>query len=308
MSSIYGYGSSRAPSAPVLEARIRALTNRINTGITPSLVRQADALRSDFNRIRNPSETLMISMAQLNSVLTAHEDKMVRMAKNNSLITNREDDDFRRAVAMSLAPAPSSFSLRTPAPIMKVELQKARQYDMPGSQPAACTFHAVQAMSAVASNFSNVAQAIIRGDNVGLSQFQRNIIQDGLVNYDKAVKKQPDLLGGADLEHVRRFIPGGIRMDRSQNGVYMLGVKENPALNAIADYLFSAGSDTKVVWVKNGNDESFALVARGNQVILFDSHVNEICMLSSKAQAMNAIQAKLGNEELNLFDYALGTV
>jgi hypothetical protein len=183
-----------------------------------------------------------------------------------------------------------------------VELQKARQYDMPGERPSACTFHAIEAMNSIANDFDRVVKMIAQNDQKKLSQYQRGIIQKGLDNYTNALLQASSLIEGADLNDVRPFIPKGLEMGPSQSVIIC---SSNPGLDQIADHLFSGGS--KVVWVKNNNSESFALIAKGNQVVLFDSHRNEILLLSSKEQVVKAILAKsMGNESINVCDYGLG--
>lgn len=141
-----------------------------------------------------------------------------------------------------------------------------------------------------------------------LSEFQRGVIDSGLKSYERELPKNNTLRQGADLEHVRSVFEGSLRMGPSLGGDFVPG-KENEDLTFIADHLFAADGHSKVVWVKNGNSESFALIAKGNQVILFDSHWNEISLMFTKEQVVTAVQAKLGHDKVhNLFDYSLGRV
>ena len=76
--------------------------------------------------------------------------------------------------------------------IQKVPLQNARQYDMPGNQPAACTFHAVSAMRELSRNFEQVFNWAAQRDSVNLSAFQRNVILNmALPLYQAALSPNP---------------------------------------------------------------------------------------------------------------------
>lgn len=191
---------------------------------------------------------------------------------------------------------------------IKVALRGARQYDMPGNKPAACTFHAFQAIRVIAANFDLLAGMINREDGANLSKIQRRVIEAGLIDYSRALRQNSKLVEGADLDHLRPLLSKEIQMGSSLSVVFTPGAPSED-LTKIADHLFSAGGPTKAIWVKNPNDESFALIGNGNQVILFDSHYNEIQMLFTKEQLVNALQQKVSiDPQINLFDYALGTV
>jgi len=210
------------------------------------------------------------------------------------------------ASSRGLAPA-ASLPARVQEPI-KIEFQGSSQYDMPGERPPACTFHAVQAMKRIGGNFDLIAGPIVRRGK-GLYLLQKAIIQGGLANYAKATLQKPKFQEGADLEDMREFIPENVVLGASMPAVYKPGEGTDSDVAAIVDSLFAdSGDKVKIAWVKNANEESFALISKKDQVILFDSHKNEICMYFTKDQVRTALLAKLdfGGEGGSPFDYALG--
>lgn len=192
-----------------------------------------------------------------------------------------------------------------------VILTEARQYDMPGNQPSACTFHAIAAQTQIAQNFDLIYQQIMRGESRTLSQFQRGIVEAGLRDYNQQLARQPHLIQGADLEHIR--LPEGLDLEqyRSEN-LEPFGDR----LDRVMDHLSAPGDQTKVVWIKNGNEESFAVIAKANRFVIFDSHKNEIFAASSLEEARRKLVQKLspfinpGPQGIDMtpFEFATGQI
>lgn len=190
-------------------------------------------------------------------------------------------------------------------------LMNARQYDMPGNQPSACTFHAIAAQQQIAQNFDGIYQQFLRGESHALSQFQQGVIREGLAEYRRQLAARPDLLQGADLEHIR--LPVGLHLEqyRSEN-LEPFGNR----LDRVMNHLSTPGNQTNVVWIKNGNEESFAVIAKSGRFIIFDSHKNEIFAASSLDETRKKLVQKLGpyvnsdvvGNDMTPFDFATGHI
>lgn len=195
--------------------------------------------------------------------------------------------------------------------IQKVPLQNARQYDMPGNQPAACTFHAVSAMREISMNFEQIFNWASQRDSVNLSAFQRNVILNmGLPLYQAALARNPDLIEGADFAQIRPHFPREVQLQQPANHEELESFAGR--LNGVAHSLFAPLPATKMAWIKNGNEESFAVISRGNRAIIFDSHRNEIIATNSQAGTQEALREKLipfstENEGIDLTPFSYAT-
>lgn len=220
---------------------------------------------------------------------------------------SREKRDFNNSVA-------SSFDVRRPNDHVRANyhiatFENARQYDMAGQRPSACTFHALQAMWMIRNNFLSFTSSIRTNDSQHLALEQKSIIRRGLQFYEYTKQAHPDVMEGADLEHID--LPKGFpfKFDKIQNEVD--GSFEY-RLNQVVELLFSTPL-TKVVWIKNGNEESFAVIKVGEQVIIFDSHQNEMIHAYGADATKTALRNKLvgyknevGGVDLTPFAYAIG--
>jgi hypothetical protein len=196
-----------------------------------------------------------------------------------------------------------------PTPTIAVRLQGARQQEAGRKGEPACTFHAVTAMSAIGGNFDVLAREIKEGRTADLSRRQNGIIDAGLVTY----KQFPKLKGGADINQLidGRAIPANVQMNRKFDDIQL--VSFDTRLNDVVNHLYSPDPRTKVVWIKNGNDESFAVITKGTESILFDSHQNEIILTTSREitrqvldQKLRPFSQEMDGIDLNLFACAFG--
>jgi hypothetical protein len=200
---------------------------------------------------------------------------------------------IERIAAWFLATAPLAPQQPLPvAGVQKVTLQNARQYDMPGNQPAACTFHAISAMRELSANFDQVFNWVTLRDGANLSAFQRNVILNrGLPLYERAFAENPQIVEGADFDQIRPYFPAGVQLQQPPHNENFQSFDNR--LAPVVRHLFAPLPATKMVWIKNGNEESFAVVSRGQRAIIFDSHKNEIIATSNQAAAQNTLREKL---------------
>lgn len=213
---------------------------------------------------------------------------------------------FLRTAPLVVAPQQIANEL-----IQKVNLQNARQYDMPGNQPAACTFHAVSAMREISTNFEQVFNWIRDKNGAQLSALQIDVIcNKGLPLYRAALAQDDQLAQGADFQQILPHLPAGIRLQQPANHEELQTF--NDRLNIVVNHLFAPLPHTKTVWIKNGNEESFAIVSRAGRAIIFDSHKNEIVGTTTQDALSNALREKLmpfstelGGVDVTPFAYAL---
>jgi len=197
--------------------------------------------------------------------------------------------------------------------LRKVALRNASQYNMPGERPAACTFHAVSAIKEISTNFVQIFNWAAQRDSERLSAFQRDVILNkGLPLYERSIAQNPQLVEGADFEQIRPYLPEGVQLQ-------LPAVREDHQpfennLHEMARHLFAPLPLTKMGWIKTGNEESFAIVVRGDRAIIFDSHYNEIIATGDQRSTLNALREKLlpsSNEirglDVSPFAYALNT-
>jgi hypothetical protein len=208
--------------------------------------------------------------------------------------------DFCSAKELASPVAEATREVSVPDPI-EVSLENASQSDMGADMPSACAFHAVEAMRFIGAIFDLISKAIVnRGE--GLSHFQRTFIQQGLNSYNKAVEENPELVEGAYLDHIRKSISDYIVLEPTIDGE---GATE---VNDLIDYLFNGErGEKRAACVTNINEQSFALIAKEGRVIIFDSHLNKLCMYYSKDQVRTALQAKITFDGVTIFEYALAS-
>ncbi len=192
---------------------------------------------------------------------------------------------------VTTAPLPQAQPITVPG-VQKVNLMNARQYDMPGNQPAACTFHAVSALREISRNFEQVFNWVDQKDSAHLSAFQRSVILNiGLPLYRQALAQNPELVEGADFAQIRPFLPPEVQLQQPANHEDLRPFADR--LAEVVQHLFPRLPATKMVWIKNGNEESFAVVSRGNRAIIFDSHKNEIIAATGRNGTEEALREKL---------------
>jgi hypothetical protein len=188
------------------------------------------------------------------------------------------------------------------------------QYDPNNERPPACTFHALQAIPVIARNFDRWANCIQANDAAWLSSIQRDLVSEGLRYYRQAVALDPTFQQGADLEHIRNRFPQYLVQFQFQNTnqeMHPVPVR----VQTMANWLFSADNQKRIVWIKTHNEESFAVVCDQGRAIVFDSHKNEVTMARGKEQLQGFLTNKLlpfsqmmGGVDLNAFSYALGRI
>ena len=190
-----------------------------------------------------------------------------------------------------------------------------REYDREGLHPPACTLHAVCAIQEIASRFDEVFQNIQKGESGLLSTLQKGILHQGLRRYRSLTEERPDLRGGVDLEDIlqQALKPVTFKEIRSRNEVN--SEPYDIRLNRVVDHLIAESADhrTRFAWLKNGNSESFAVIARDNRAIIFDSHKTTLAATGTKAGLRAALNQKLVNfkneidgVDFNPFAYGLG--
>ncbi len=180
---------------------------------------------------------------------------------------------------------------RPPEGTHKVALQNARQYDL-GSAPAACTFHAVCAMKEITSKFDEIFDWIVTGNAVALSAFQCDVIQNkGLSLYQNALAQDASAVEGADFKQVQPYLPAGIHLHQPENHNDLQSF--DARLHIVLAHLSARAPQMKTVWLKTGNEESFAVIKNGNRAIIFDSHKNEIVATNRDDALQNALREKL---------------
>jgi hypothetical protein len=219
---------------------------------------------------------------------------------------------IERIAAWSLTRAPLPQAKPTAIPgVERVSLINARQYDMPGSQPAACTFHAVSALREISRNFEQILNWADQRDSAHLSAFQRAVILNmGLPLYREALARNPELVEGADFAQISPFLPPEVQLQQPANHEGLRSFAER--LAEVVGHLFALLPATKMVWIKNGNEESFAVVSRGNRAIIFDSHRNEIIATTSRNGTEEALREKLlpfstENDGLDITPFSFAT-
>lgn len=196
-------------------------------------------------------------------------------------------------------------------PIQRVELQKARQYDLKGAIPAACTFHALEAGMTISSQFEEFADLISQNYSKKLSLKQQQILGRGLTLYAKGLAKNREFIQGADIDQIaklkQQILPQGMNIQEKQTVVVNGPEEVKEKVKPILDYLFDRqGNPSRIVIMKNGNDESFSLIGKGEKVIIFDSHQNEIVLTQGREAISSQLSAKLAEyvEGMNTFEYA----
>lgn len=169
----------------------------------------------------------------------------------------------------------------------EVELRKASQYDMPGDRPSACTFHAVAAMQAISLRFDEVFDLIANDQATRLEDFQRQILNQGLLLYQRAGAP----LQGADFAQIKDYLPEDMPLFKDEDPEKLQTLDER--LNIAMEHLFAPNEQPKTMWIKSGNEESFAVIVRDNVAIIFDSHRNKIIATDSYEAARAVLQEKL---------------
>lgn len=141
-------------------------------------------------------------------------------------------------------------------------------------------------------NFEQVFNWAAQRDSVNLSAFQRNVILNmGLPLYQAALARNPDLIEGADFAQIRPYFPREVQLQQPANHEELQSFATR--LDRVVQHLFAPLPATKMAWIKNGNEESFAVISRGNRAIIFDSHRNEIIATTSQAGTQEALREKL---------------
>jgi|GEM_PF-3660913 len=197
------------------------------------------------------------------------------------------------------------------AVIYEARLIRARQYDMPGEKPPACTLHAVHAMSVILPRFNEVFGRICVNDPT-LSNFQKKILAQGIESFQKVTGQNAKLRGGMDLPDISAFTEKTLGFPLVQPKNHQDIQPFNDRLNNILQALFE--SDQKVAWIKTSNDESFAIIRHGTRAIIFDSHKNIMIATSSRDALEAFLREKLGEHvheiaemgDLNQCSYAIG--
>jgi hypothetical protein len=188
-------------------------------------------------------------------------------------------------------------------------------YDPRNERPPACTFHALNATSTIASLFYTWVNGILEKDAQGISLWQRQVIDAGLVDYINYRPYDPAFQQGADLENIRNrwpYLLEKLRLHFEVTNQEMQPVAVRT--QAIAEWLFADMQQKNVAWIKSGNEESFAVVSHNGRAIIFDSHKNEITLVHGKERTQAFLTAKLApysqmqdGVDLNAFSYAVGT-
>lgn len=200
-----------------------------------------------------------------------------------------------------------------PQKTIKVNLINARQYDR-AERPAACSFHAISAMDFISGHFDETARAIVQNNADHLSIMQNGIIDRGLQMYKEQSALRKELIRGADFEQIT--VPVSLKFRRKKENIIAINNSRDNVdeLTApIIEHLFSPSlSGKKIAWVKNINDESFALISNNSHMIVFDSHRNEINLVD-KNSAQEFLKRKILQEHFgkqdynyNAFEFALG--
>lgn len=265
-----------------------------------------------FNVTQNlPSSTVSISLGLigLTSVIASRifgQQQPAVAAQQPPSLAQREVKTLPASAAHPAAVARASAAVESNDTFM-VNLEDARQYDDNGDRPPSCTIHALAAMTWIGQLFERIAMHI-RVNSDELSGLQRDIIQHGLAIYNEAKKTQPDLEEGADLQHIKN-LPYGL----SFGTIHHEAGEEEGSFDQRLDKLMEAlyanigDSQIRVVWIKNGNEESFSVIKSGIEVIIFDSHQNKLILTQSRQATRDALDQKLKqySNAMSYFDPSL---
>lgn len=196
-------------------------------------------------------------------------------------------------------------------PVIKVDLHNASQYTIEGNRPAACTFHAIKGAIRINKDFDQYIDLIANQKSEKLSYLQRKILQEGLEFYHGALKVDRKLIQGADIEDVKklpvRLLPKEMTIQK-QRTEFVTREELKQKLQPIVDHLFDeAQNSAHSALLTNSNAESFSLISKGDQMIVFDSHKNELYLITGKTKALEHISQKLRPYigDFNTFNYAL---
>ena len=184
---------------------------------------------------------------------------------------------------------------------VKIQLEKgSSQYDIRAEEdphdnhPPACTFHALAAIAHIRQNFDKIVKAIQNGDVDALSQMQRQCIRSGLRSYNQALGiHAANFKEGANLEDLQKHYPSllqSLRLNFENPGQDNRSVEVRT--ESIATRLFSSNQG-RAVLLKNGNEESFAVIYDKSKAIIFDSHAREILLTSTTKQLQEELVQKL---------------
>lgn len=184
-------------------------------------------------------------------------------------------------------------------PIIKIYLDNARQYDMAGDRPPACTFHAMQAIETISSD-SDFAlyRELLEEKSPFLSTYQKSILEAGLRKYETQGDR---FQGGADIEQIPRHLYPNVQVREKQIVVATRDTLRDDIQNLV-DQLFKC----RAVILKNFKDETSSLIRKGEDVIFFDSHKNKMILARGKDAVSGKLYSKLRKHvgELNTFEYA----
>lgn len=262
---------------------------------------QVEAIDSAVQVLENVSSTMELTEKQ---DLSALKSRIVVWKTELTLTGQRPEPREEKRIAIVENNRPQLGA-------HKVRLHEATQQQMTET-PAACSFHAISAMKEIGSNFDLIFDLIIRNQSLDLSRIQQNIIQNlGLPLYQQAVAVNPDVVKGADFEHFKPFLPQEINLVQPPNYEKVSTLRQR--IEQVVGHLSEQAPEIKTVWLKNGNDESFAVIGKGKRAIIFDSHKNEIIGTDSIQGIREALSEKLGQYaqldgdqyELNRFEFAL---
>jgi hypothetical protein len=188
--------------------------------------------------------------------------------------------------------------------------------DPNNEKPSACTFHALVALHVIAKNFEDWCVKIQNKKSDELSNMQKAIIKEGLIRYRSAVKVDPIFIKGADLAQIQEKWPAcfkelHLELGKTDESTSLVPTRVCP----MVDGLFGDPNQTRIAWIKTGNELSFAVICHQNLAIVFDSHANQISMLSGKEDTKEFLNKKLSEHatvidktDMTPFLYATGRI
>ena len=292
-------------------------------------------ITSEYRSLLEKEAHRLFKGADLSSALKVLQEKKSPCSPMQSAISSQSPTIQSAAAAAArqvAAPAIITAILDKNATQMKILDPKS------GEAKSACTFHAMQAMKTIGEGFRFFVHDIRSNNTEALSKVQKSTIEIGLIRYHEAIRNAPSLAGGADVADIKKLppflnhhyvgdweghlgggqggvaaIPPGVDLGESKEVFSKLGTaKEESPVYGIVNHLYSGG--TKLVWLKEINNESFCAITVGTQMIIFDSHKNEMILAPSKELAQVALLNKLlpnspiidGVQYIS-FTYALGS-
>jgi hypothetical protein len=181
---------------------------------------------------------------------------------------------------------------------------EASEADPKNERPPACTFHALVALHEISKHFGDWCAKLHNQNSAKLSDMQKAIIKEGLIRYSKAVQVDRSFKQGVDLAQIKDKLPNYLKelyLDLGDTDQSTQLVETR--VEVMVDGLFADTNQKHVAWIKSGNDESFAVICHQNLAIVFDSHKNQLSLLSGKEETRKFLIEKL-SEHATIFEGA----